>query len=1318
MMGRMKRITVALILTLAITITAMPVQLLSCLTGKSGVVNAAGGVQYTEIGTNSQNTYQSYYCPLCLYYDYGFSEQIYTKDELSGVSTISAMGFKINKAASKNATGDIYLVNTDKSSFSNTGDVVLLDDATLVYSGWMETSKTGWMYVQLDRSFTRDTNKNLMVIVINKTGNYTDDYVIFDCYGGSSDCAMFRILDGSEVNPGDLTGTSSSVGYKNKLRLFSSPIPKYTLTYDFNNNTGTSIDVSFFAVDLDAHVGDITPAYAGHTFRCWNSDRNGNGTRYYPGDEIEMTGNVTLYAEWNDADTITYMANDGTNNSSSQAYDPTTQVKLKGKIFSRDGYACTGWNTDPQGNGTHYDSGASISVTGNLTLYAEWVALKKITYVANNGTNTAFEQLFNPTEEVTLQEKIFSRDGYIFAGWNTDRNGNGIHYNAGESVALTGDTTLYAEWTGRKTITYKANNGTNASFEQTFDPTEEVKLAGKIFSRDGYTLIGWSTASNGSGTVYGCNEPFTLNSDLTLYAMWKSENTSFVVGKTETTANGLPLCVDYKYSFSEQIYPAEEIGGCSKIEAIAFNVENEMSIPRRGRLYLMDTTLTELSSSDEAQVLKNAVKVFDGTFPFDDIGWCVIPFERTYNHDTTKNLLVILIDETGKYTYAHTYFSVYQTNGNATKAYYTDVQPIEPGKADSEIVKTGTSYTRNTLKIYAADGTSFVTLKSNGSDDSDIRYPVSNMTELTLPENPFTRAGYEFAGWNTRADGKGTSYSNHETISISGGMVLYAQWQRGNQVLYHSNDGSDQTFAEELNQGSVKTADNPYFRPHYIFAGWNTRADGKGVSYMPGQVIGTQNGIELYAQWEYAVYYDFSSNPEGDGWIFVDHDGDRYNWKTGFNSDRKVHSGQEEDGSVIYSESYVSGGALHPDNWAIAPAGVVAPNGAKTVAVWAIGQDGTYFRERFALYAAEVKNVDLTKDIDPTKWTQISPIYTTTTDWAEYTGDLSSFSGKNVYVAIRHFDVTDEYSMNIDDVALPFLMAEDVFAEKLAGYTVSLDGDIAMNFYMELDQSVLESATAKMVFTIPNGSNTDTQTIMVSEVADKPVEMNGKTYYVFKCKVAAKDMTGTITAQILDTDLEGNLYTYSVKEYASYLLSAKEGTYDAKTIRLVKALLNYGASAQMYFTVNTDNLANSELSAQDKNLSAVTAAMINKPYDPSGTTLPAGVSFEGSTLSLKSETTLSLYFKSDAKLTFNCGSKPVQKSTQDGYQIARIREINAAELDEDRVLTVTVNGVNYKVTYNPMTYCYNVLSDNSYGEDAQNFCRALYLFHKAFMACL
>ena len=1228
-------------LALSMTITALPVQLLSCLTGKSGVVNADGEVQSVELGANAEFTSVSDALPVKLYYNYSFSEQIYKAEELGNISEISAIGFKVSTASNKDAIGDVYLLNTDKTSFDNTDDTVSIDDATLVYSGTMKTTRTGWMYLKLDQSFTRETTDNLMVIVINKTGSFTYNYAKFDTYYEASKCVLYRYTDSGEVKPGDTLGNAYTDSYKNIMRLYSSTaISTYQLTYDRNDNTGETFAESVSA--LGAHVSDE-------------------------------------------------------------------------QHFEREGYYLVGWNTDPEGNGIHYNPGDPIDLTGDLTLYAEWVASKTITYIANDGSENSSTQDFNPSKEVKLAGEVFTRDGYFFVGWNTDPEGNGTHYNAEASISLTEDMTLYAEWVATKSITYKANDGTTASSEQEFDPSKEVKLASDIFTRDGFTLIGWNTASNGSGTVYACNEFLTLDSDLTLYAMWKNESRTIIAGDFESSAY-LPVNGRYNYGFTEQIYTPKEIGGCPEIEAIAFHLESEMSSPRKGKQYLLDTTLTEMSPSDEEGILDNADLVFDGTFPFADTGWSVIPFDHSYQHDPAKNLLVILIDETGSNN-ANAVFSIYSAGSvSCTRYCFSDYGSVEPG-----IDGSSTYGSKSVLKIYPADGYSYVTLNSNGSDERDVIYVASDESAFTLPENPFTRSGFKFAGWNTQEDGLGIAYDDYETISFSGDLVLYAQWQESENVTYYANNGSGESYIQDLNLNTNEITGNHFFYAHYLFAGWNTQADGQGDSYVPGQVIGSESSFELYAQWDYAVYYDFSSDPEDDGWIFIDSDGDGNNWRHGLVSEKgmKSHSGEENDKTIIFSESYSNDQltALNPDNWAIAPSGVVDPNGAKTVSLWAIGQDVNYPFETFALYAAKVEDVDPT-DINLTKWTQISPVYTATDGWVEYTGDLSNFSGQNVYVAIRHFGVTDQFILNIDDVTLPFLMPDDELGANLAGYTVSLDGDIAVNFYMELDQSILNSATAKMVFTIPNGSKIDTQTIMVSDVADKPVEIDGKTYYIFKCKVAAKDMTGKITAQIVDTDRVGEVYTYSVKEYASYILSAEEGKYDAKTIRLVKALLNYGASAQKYFNVNTGDLANSELSDDEKILSGVTADLINKPYDPAGTTLPDGVSFEGATLSLKSETTLSLYFKSDAKLTFSCGSRVVQRSTKDGYQIARIRGINAAELDTDLELTVTVNGENYKVTYNPMTYCYNVISDDSYGEDAQNFCRALYLFHKAFMAYL
>ena len=96
----------------------------------------------------------------------------------------------------------------------------------------------------------------------------------------------------------------------------------------------------------------------------------------------------------------------------------------------------------------------------------------------------------------------------------------------------------------------------------------------------------------------------------------------------------------------------------------------------------------------------------------------------------------------------------------------------------------------------------------------------------------------------------------------------------------------------------------------------------------------------------------------------------------------------------------------------------------------------------------------------------------------------------------------------------------------------------------------------------------------------------------------------------------------------------------------------------MYFDRNTlDRLVNSDLSSDDRQLANVDADTI-RAYDESLTTLAQGVSFIGVSLSLRSETTLSLYFVSDKQLRFICGGKTVETDTVDSYQVARIRGIN------------------------------------------------------------
>lgn len=145
----------------------------------------------------------------------------------------------------------------------------------------------------------------------------------------------------------------------------------------------------------------------------------------------------------------------------------------------------------------------------------------------------------------------------------------------------------------------------------------------------------------------------------------------------------------------------------------------------------------------------------------------------------------------------------------------------------------------------------------------------------------------------------------------------------------------------------------------------------------------------------------------------------------------------------------------------------------------------------------------------------------------------------------------------------------------------------------------------------------------------------------------------------------------------------------------VEKMLRYGAYAKEYFD-NTDTL---------ENLEDVTIDIA----DPVIGELPEGTTFEGATLSLKSETTLSLYFKSNTELSFFCDGYNVQTESSGEYTIARIRGIKAKNNGD--IITLAVNGA--EVKYSPLNYCKNVLDDDTQDVKLQNVVKALYMYWQA-----
>ena len=279
--------------------------------------------------------------------------------------------------------------------------------------------------------------------------------------------------------------------------------------------------------------------------------------------------------------------------------------------------------------------------------------------------------------------------------------------------------------------------------------------------------------------------------------------------------------------------------------------------------------------------------------------------------------------------------------------------------------------------------------------------------------------------------------------------------------------------------------------------------------------------------------------------------------------------------------------------------------------------------------------------------------------------------------------------------------------EKLEGYTISLDGNIGINFYMSLSAEAKEDTGAYMQFTLPNG---DTSKVSIADA----VEKNGS--YVFSCEVAAKEMTKDVTAQMVFSDgTKGEVYTYSVKDYADAILADNTQTEKVKT--LVTNMLHYGANAQTYFKYNTAELANAGLTAQD--LSGITIDSF-EAYEMHSYPLVSGLTYVGASLILESETTLRVWFTVENSVDsydVTCEDKTLTLEKNGDYYCVDITDISAQKLNDMYTICVSGESVDEpadgSLEIAALTYCHNVLKNDTTDEDLLNVIKSIYLYNQA-----
>ncbi len=149
----------------------------------------------------------------------------------------------------------------------------------------------------------------------------------------------------------------------------------------------------------------------------------------------------------------------------------------------------------------------------------------------------------------------------------------------------------------------------------------------------------------------------------------------------------------------------------------------------------------------------------------------------------------------------------------------------------------------------SASSTHTVTFNANTGTGTMAAQTASTTTNLT--SNAFTKTGCTFTGWNTAANGSGTSYSDGQAYSFAADLTLYAQWScaaTNHTVTFDANTGTG-TMAAQTASTTTNLTNNAFTKTGCTFAGWNTAADGSGTIYSDGQAYSFAADLTLYAQW-------------------------------------------------------------------------------------------------------------------------------------------------------------------------------------------------------------------------------------------------------------------------------------------------------------------------------------------------------------------------------------------------------------------------------------------------------------------------------------
>ncbi|HEY1826275.1 MAG TPA: InlB B-repeat-containing protein, partial [Acidimicrobiales bacterium] len=256
-----------------------------------------------------------------------------------------------------------------------------------------------------------------------------------------------------------------------------------TATFGDNGGTGnvtTESDNSGTTITLptSANVTRVDFVLGG-----WNTEADGGGTEYLPGATVSLNSNETFYAQWTETSplSVVFEDNGGTGTDPSVNGELGAAVQLPGAstLLTYPGYSLTSWNSQPDGTGTSYGLGQTLTLSEPLTLYAQWMADGTfiVALSANGGSGSLTSLSGDSGSSVKLPGATsVVRSGYTLSSWNTAANGSGTSYAPGQTINLSSNVTLYAQWKRLATSTLYGVVGTFGAHSAALTPALAKKI--------------------------------------------------------------------------------------------------------------------------------------------------------------------------------------------------------------------------------------------------------------------------------------------------------------------------------------------------------------------------------------------------------------------------------------------------------------------------------------------------------------------------------------------------------------------------------------------------------------------------------------------------------------------------------------------------------------------------------------------------------------------------------------------------------------------------------------------------------------------------